>query len=191
MSHVAEDLEAAELILSGGTWGGVLFDNPTIGDEPSLHWTFTFEFEEVRREYGTTPCHLAVDWVRLPAADWQSMAPMTVTCDGFGAPVESSLYFFDHFRFDSVALTIGAQRGHQLYVSADVAGDVDDLGLGGLHAEGWLDFDGMIVALSDQPPTVDAAVQRLAAFTSVDGLAGVHTGHNFRFTPTTGPRRTT
>ncbi len=111
------------------------------------------------------------------------MTPASLTCSEFGQPIEGSVYFFAHFRFDSVALTIGEQRGSQLYVSAVVEGDVDDLGISRLQAEGWLDFDSLIVALSDVPATVAAARSTLESFTDAEGLEGAHTGHNYRFKP--------
>lgn len=58
---VPEDLEVAELVPAGGSWSGVLFDNPSIGFGPALHWEFTFEFQEIRRDYGDTGCHLSID----------------------------------------------------------------------------------------------------------------------------------
>jgi hypothetical protein len=180
---VPEDLQVAELVPAGGSWSGMLSDNPSIGFEPALHWAFTFEFREIRRDYGDTECHLAVEWVQLPRTSWRSMTPASLTCSEFGEPIESSVHFFDDYRFDAVSLTIGEQRGSQLHVSAAVEGDVDDLGISRFQAEGWLEFDGLIVALSDAPATVAEASEALASFTSTEGLDGAQMGHNFRFTP--------
>ena len=37
----------------GGEWSGLLFDNPHVGYQLRLTWTFMFNYRSVRREYGT------------------------------------------------------------------------------------------------------------------------------------------
>lgn len=111
------------------------------------------------------------------------MPATRLACNEFGKPVESSVYWFEHYRFDSVVLTIGEQRGRQLHVAADVEGDVDGIGIASLHADGWLDFECLIVALTEEPPSVESARAKLSSFTGAEGLEGVNTGHSYRFTP--------
>jgi hypothetical protein len=63
-------LRRDELVPQGGTWNGVLFDNPSIGLPPALTWTFDLSFAEVSRDYGDSPVSLTVEWVPLPGASW-------------------------------------------------------------------------------------------------------------------------
>jgi hypothetical protein len=161
---------AEELVAQGGKWSGTLFDNPRLSIAPLLFWTFTVDFEAIARSYGETPCSLTVDWVALPIGDWRAMPTATITCDVFAEPVESSVYFFEHYRFDQVAVQPLDQRGRRLHVAIDVAGDIDGLGLDGVTADAWLEFGGFTIALQDRPTTCDEAIARLAAFTAVGSL---------------------
>jgi hypothetical protein len=180
---VVEDLDAADLVPDGGSWGAVLFDNPRIGLPPSLYWWVTFRYLDIGREWGETSCQLDAEWIVLGPTDWRAMTPTAVSYPTFGAPAEASLYYFDHHRFESLAVVVGEQRGHRLFVRIDLAGDLDGLGLPALRAEAWLDFEALVVAVSDRPPTVDAARSLLGAYTSVEALTGREERGNYRFTP--------
>jgi hypothetical protein len=58
-------LTLGELQPAGGTWEGLLFDNPPMGLAPFLSWSFTFNFGEVARSYGDTDVSVTVEWVPL------------------------------------------------------------------------------------------------------------------------------
>ena len=180
---MVEDLDAADLVPDGGSWGAVLFDNPAVGLAPSLYWWVTFSYLDIRRDWGETSCQLDVEWIVLGPTDWRGMTPTTVTCPTYGSPTEASLHVLAHHRFESVTIAVGDQRGDRLHVRADVAGDLDGLGLPALRAEAWLDFEALVVSLRERPPSVDAARSLLAAFTTVDGLTGNEERGVYRFTP--------
>jgi hypothetical protein len=169
-----------ELVPSGGTWSGLLFDNPTINLAPGLTWTFTFEFEEVSRDFGDSAVSFTVDWVPLPGASWTAMAGQSVTCDVFGEPVETSAYCFEHHRYDAVRLRVLEQDGTRLHVVARASGDVDAMGVQSWNVDAWLEFEGIRVQLSDAD-TVEAATARLDELTDTAGLTARATGHNFLF----------
>lgn len=174
-------LAAEELIPAGGSWNGLLFDNPTIGLAPGLTWTFTFDFEDVARSYGTTGVSLTLDWVPLAAESWRLMAGQAASGSTFGEPIESSAYFFDHHRYDAAELRVVEQRGDEVRVVASVRGDLDRLGIEALDVDRWLRFEGIIVQLSDVPTSAAAATRRLAEFTDTTGLACTPTSRGFRF----------
>ena len=181
---MSDSLMAAELSPAGGTWAGLLFDNPGIGLAPQLTWTFTFDYREVSRDYGNVEPNLVIDWVPLHGGSWRNMMGQQASGAAFAEPIESSVYFFEHFRFDRAELRIDEQRGNDLHLAATVDGDIDDLGLAAVTAEGWLAFAGITVALTGLEPPVDRALARLSEFTDTTGLAGSWTGRSFHFAPT-------
>jgi hypothetical protein len=110
------------------------------------------------------------------------MQGQTASASIFGEPIESSVYFFDHHRFDQVEQRILERRGHDLLVHAELTGDIDGLGIPSIDVEGWLMFDGIVVSLSDGPRTVDEARARLCEFTDPTGLiCSATTGSGYRF----------
>ncbi len=56
-----EPLLQAELVPTGGHWGGLLFDNPAIGLPLALTWSFTIDFKSVGRDYCRSEPSLTVD----------------------------------------------------------------------------------------------------------------------------------
>lgn len=167
----------------GGLWGGVLFDNPAMWLAPTFSWAFMFRFAEVTRERGPAAPTLTVEWVRLDAAGWQDMAGRRASCPAFAQPVEASISFFDHHRYDRVDLHVLRQKGRLLQVAAEVEGDRDGLGIAALRASSRLLFDGITVALSTPPPDVDAARAMLDEFTDTSGLEGYSRADGYWFTP--------
>jgi hypothetical protein len=167
--------------VGGGTWDGLLFDNPSIGLPAALTWSFRFPFAEVHREYGSSEIFLDVDWLPLPAASWRSMTGQTV--QALGEPAESSVYFFQHHRYDLIDLEILEQRDRDIHVQATLTGDLDCLGIDPVTADAWLRFDGIRVSVSDAS-TAESALARLEAFTDIDGLASsataIHSAFHFR-----------
>ncbi len=163
----SDDLRLSDLVPAGGTWHGLLFDNPTLGLRPSLTYGFSFRYAEVLREYGDSPVTLDVDWVELPVPSWRDMAGRTVRSPRFAEPAEASVYFFEHHQYETVDLNILEQRGRSIHVTVTVSGDLQGLGLPSLAADDWLTFTGFEVSLSAQ----GAASTRLADFTDVTGLA--------------------
>lgn len=176
---MVDDLDLSELMPAGGSWGGLLFSNPVAGVAPSLTWTFTFDFAEIEREYGKVTPGLMVDWAPLPNnASWHDLGAASVTCATFGEPIEASVYFFEHYRYDHVELSLLSQDAGRIQVRAVVSGDIDGLGIPELAAEASLDFEGIIVQLAEEPLSVNAAAIELARFTSVEGLTAQARWHN-------------
>jgi hypothetical protein len=184
----ADHLRDDDLVPLGGSWGGLLFDNTNVGLPLGLTWTFHFEFEQVEREYGDTPVSATVDWVPLPNARWQRMSQRRIASSAFAEPIESSVYFFMHHRYDSVELDLMEQRGALLHVAGVLKGDLDDLGIDELRLDAWLEFDGIATALSE-PISAEEASSLLNGFTDLSGLHPTpRGGGQFEFTPTAGPR---
>ena len=92
VSVIDEDADDAlrsdELVPAGGSWNGLLFDNPRLGLAPALTWTFTFRFQDVVRDTNSA-VSVDVDWVPLPAARWQDITPQQVASRRFAEPVEA------------------------------------------------------------------------------------------------------
>ena len=171
-------LHPERLVPKGGTWNGLLFDNPTIDLPAALTWTFEFSFEQP--EDGE-PVGLTVDWVPLPRdVAWSAMAGHAATGETFGEPIECSAYFFEHYRYDAVELHILEQVGTRLRVALEVGGDVDGLGVPSWKVDQWLDFEGIYVQLSDVNSATEAE-ERLAELTDSSGLTATDNGHNFKF----------
>lgn len=170
-----------ELAPNGGSWGGHLFDNPTIGLPPQLTWTFDVTFAEIKREYGVTSVGLTIDWVPLELSSWREMAGAESSSGSFADPIESSIYFLEHHRYDRVELKIREQRGEAVRLIAEVEGDIDKLGIPSVAVDQWLSFDRISVQLSDVS-SVQEAAERLATFTDTADLVGeeMHPGI-FRF----------
>ncbi|WP_200212405.1 hypothetical protein [Micromonospora coerulea] len=162
-------LDVRELLpIEGGTWGGLLFDNPRIGLPPALTWSFRFPFKEVARDYGSSRIFLDIDWLPLLSASWRSMTGQAVR--GAGEPAESSVYFFQHHQYDLIDLEIVEQRDLWLHARATLTGDLDGLGMDPVTADGWLRFGGIRVYLSDTT-SAESALARLQAVTATEGLS--------------------
>lgn len=136
-------LDVEELVATdGGTWSGLLFDNPRIGIAPQLTWRFILPYEDVARAYGQTSVALTVEWIALQVSSWRGMRGHTARCATFGDCGEASVYFFSHHRYDCIDLEITDQReGGAGHVQAAVSGDIDRLGREEIHAEAWLRFE--------------------------------------------------
>lgn len=170
MSDQDDGPTVAELVPVGGSWGGLLFDNPTIDLLPALIWTFTFDYAEVVRDYGAVTPSLTVDWIPLPRCSWRRMAGLNASAAAFAEPIESSVYFFQHHRYQAAEIRVADQRGLDTSVVACVYGDIDGLGIPSLSAEGWLRFGGILVRLSERIGGSDEARARLEEFTDTTGL---------------------
>jgi hypothetical protein len=133
----ADGIDPVEILLVGGSWRGLLFENRSTNFPLSMSWGFTFEFAEITRSFGTSPLSLTVDWVSLGGAAWQAMSGHRAS-GSFGDPMEASIYFFDHHRFDTAAVEVTAQDMGRLYVRATVSDDVDGLGLDSCLLRGGL-----------------------------------------------------
>ncbi len=167
----------------GGTWSGLLFENPRTGYDLRLTWTFTFDYEPVRREYGTTKPGLSIDWVPFGNCSWRSLAGNEARTKRFAEPIESSVYFFEHYRYDEADVRVLEQQATDVRVSASVRGDVDGLGLESLEADQRLRFQGIYVQPSPLPDSTEAAESLLAEFTDTTGLVGVRRQHSYVFEP--------
>lgn len=170
-----------ELVPTGGTWSGLLFDNPQTGYDLKLTWTFTFVYESVRREYGDTEPHLTIDWVPFEEPNWRRIEGNFASAQRFADPIEASVYFFEHYRYANAAIRVVEQHATDVLVTAEVRGDIDGLGLPGLYAEQWLRFDGIFVQPSVRPESLEAAELLLAEFTDTTGLSGADRKNIFVF----------
>lgn len=168
----------------GGTWGGILFDNPGLWLAPAFTWTFTIQYGDVARDHGRTPLQVCIDWVPLKARGWQEMTGQRAASPRFAHPIEASVYFFEHHRYDTTKLLVVEQRDRSVHIVAEVRGDLDGLGIEAVPVDAWLLFDGITVALSDTPTSVDAARTALEAFTDTTGLEGFERSDVFWFAPT-------
>jgi hypothetical protein len=177
------ELAAEELTVVGGSWSGLLFENPLADYTLRLTWSFTIGFGEVRREYGSVAPSLTIEWVPAGSASLDSMSGHRYGADAFGSPIESSLYFFDHFRFDRVAVEVLSQSSHDLDVSAHVAGDLDGLGVPKLEVAARVSFDGIYVQTDETGSDAAAASALLAQFLNTDGLVPRPRSHNVLFEP--------
>ncbi|SCL36583.1 hypothetical protein GA0070624_5592 [Micromonospora rhizosphaerae] len=182
----AEDedaLDVRELVpVEGGTWGGLLFDNPRVGLAPHLTWSFRFPFEEVIRDYGSSQIFLDIEWLPLPGASWGNMTGQAIR--GVGEPAESSVCFFQHHQYDLIDLEIVEQRDLWIHARATLTGDLDGLGMDPVTADAWLRFTGIRVYLSDIT-SAESALARLQEFTAPEGLSYTPTPNSpsFRFEP--------
>ncbi|MFN0027079.1 MAG: hypothetical protein ACKV2O_07835 [Acidimicrobiales bacterium] len=160
MTPDGDGISHDEFQLVGGSWGGLL-----------------------SRGFGSSAVSLTVDWIPLERASWGAMAGRRASGSSFADPIEASVYFFDHHRFNAATVEVAAQDQGRLYVKVSVSGDLDRLGLDWLAVEEWLEFGGVIVQPETKPNTADAARGLLAQFSNPTGLVGEDRGHNYRFRP--------
>ena len=182
-SESADGLQATDLSPVGGVVAGLLFDNPRIGLAPQFTWTFTFACHDIRRSYGDSPVSVTLDWVPLPRCDWRNMVGLEASASQFAEPIESSVYFFKHHRFDTATVMVTGQDHERLRVLANIAGDIDGLGIDHAELDAWLTIDRIMVTLSDRPESAAAAEAVLASFTSTAGLVGSGQGGRYVFVP--------
>lgn len=168
---------------SGGTWSGLLYENPRTGYDLQLTWTFTFDYEPVRRDYGTTEPSLSIDWVPFGESDWRRLAGNHMNARRFAEPIESSVYFFEHYRYDVTDVRVVEQQAADIRVTAGVRGDIDGLGLESLEADQRLRFRGIYVQPTRLPRSLEAAMALLSRFTDTTGLVGVRRRHSYLFEP--------
>lgn len=175
------DLDADELRPVGGSWNGLLFENPISGYPLALSWTFSIEFAEVDRDYGSVSPSLSIDWVPSAASSWNEMVGQSFRGRSFADPIETSLYFFEHYRFDHVDLAIESQTLDELTVHAAAGGDIDGLGLAEVSARAALSFAGIYVQTEATGVDTDAAAALLARFVDIDALQPRSRGYNVIF----------
>ena len=162
-------LRGDEVVARGGTYSGLLFDNPAIGLSPSLTWSFDFDCDEVVRADERSIVGVTVEWLPMQASSWASLAPNRAAGKAFGNPAEASVYFYAHHRFDAFELVLQEQRDSALLAALTLRGDLDGLGLDPVRVSTRLRFTGFNVHLSDvNSPT--EALERLAGFTNAEGL---------------------
>ena len=164
------DLKHAELRSVGGSWSGFLFENPVVGYPPALTWTFSIDFEEIVRDYGTTAPSLTIDWVPAGVGGWTMMAGRRFRGDAFADPIETSFYFFDHHRYERVVLEVAEQDRELLHVQTLAGGDTDDLGLEQVSVRAMLRFEGIYVQTEAARADTKSATDLLSRWTTVEGL---------------------
>lgn len=179
------DLSANDLRPTGGTWSGLLFENPATDRPLALTWSFTVDFAEVARDYGTVAPALTVEWVPVGASSWVAMAGHRFNGTSFADPVESSVYFFQHHRFDRADVHVRSQTGDVIDLDVTIDGDLDRLGVPSVTARARLHFAGIHVQSPSTGTDARAASDLLARFTSVDGLRPRPRSHNVVFERTT------
>jgi hypothetical protein len=150
----------------GGEWNGLLFDNPSVGVEPALTWTFRMPFADVDGE----PPALDVEWLPVGTGGWRVMSGLQASSSEFAEPAEASVRYQGHHRYERVALRVLEQDGPRIRVAVTVSGDLDQLGPTEISAEAWLRFTGILVQLNGVTDAAEA-LRRLGEFTDTDGLA--------------------
>ena len=175
-------LRQEELVPRTGAWGGVLFENPAVGVPLRLSWWFRVDFETISRSYGDTTPNLQVEWVDLSVPSWRHLEGCATQSQAFGDPIESSVYYFEHHRFEAVAMRVNSQSSTSIDISIVVRGDIDRLGIDSLHVETALEFEG--ISIHTEGLTADEAVTTLSAFTDTDGLTPTPRGRTLRLRPT-------
>lgn len=168
---------------TGGTWGGLLFENANTGYPLALSYTFTFDFAEVSRDYGSVSPNLVIDWIPAGDATWHEMTGQHFSGSTFGDPVEASVYFFEHHRYECADMTVVGQEGSDLAVRARIAGDIDGLGLADIRVEETLTFQGLIVHTEGVGTDIAAARKLIGRFTDITGLQPQAARHNVVFVP--------
>ena len=182
-TDVVDGLRLEELIPVSGTFSGLLFENPNTGYPLQLSWTFSVDCAEVTRDYGSTQPNLVVDWVPAGRARWDEMAGVRFAGSTFGEPIETSVYFFEHHRYDAVEVEVVEQLGTELAVRVRASGDVDSLGISEIEVGVSLTFSGLYVQTGTSGTNVEAATELLSRFTDITGLRGRPRGHNVLFEP--------
>lgn len=184
LANVSDDLTASELVPRGGSWSGLVFSNPGVGYSTALTWRFSFDFEPIVRDYGDVEPGLTIEWAKVPdLTDWSRVAGLEVACTSFAEPVEASVYCFEHYRYDTVRLSVLDQDGASIRARAIISGDIDGLGIPDLMVEAWLTFEGVFVHLPEKPASVRSAAALLADYTDTDRLVGHDRGTNYVFVP--------
>ena len=172
-----------ELVVQGGNWAGLLFENPRPAHPLSLSWAFHFDFGSLQMDGELITPSLDIEWVSVDTPGWMAMTGVHVACSKFADPAEASVYTFMHHRFDVVNLTIAEQEGPRVSVQATVSGDIDGLGVPSITVEAWLEFAGIYVQPHERPSTCGAAVDLLRCHTDVVGLTAYDLGHNYVLKP--------
>lgn len=159
----------------------MLFENSFTGYPLTLSWSVTIEFEPLRKDVGDVSPSLTVEWVPADGGGWKGMSRRRFACGTFGEPVEASLYFFEHFRFDHAEVLTGALSGSDLGVELVVRGDLDGLGIPRVSAQAVLGFEGIYVQADAVGTDPKAAAERLGKFMDLDGLRARPQGRNVVF----------
>ena len=185
-SGSSDELERDELVPVGGTWSALLFENPVVACPLVLTWTFTIDFAEVGRDFGAVSPSLSIDWVPATTG-WRDLVGCRFESVRFAEPVESSIYFFQHYRYEGASVDVTAGSDSEIDVRVHVFGDLDGLGLPRVETETRLRFAGIIVQTAATGSDIPAATALLAQFTDVSGLHAVSRAHNvvFSLPPTT------
>ncbi len=178
----SDRLRLDELIPAGGTFSGLLFENSNAGYPLQLSWTFSVDCAEVNRDYGSTLPTIVVDWVTLVGRSvWNEMSDLRFVCQTFGEPIETSVYFFEHHRYDTVEVEVIEQRGTELAIRVRASGDVDSLGISEIEVEATITFSGIYVQTEKSGTNVELAAELLSHFTDTSHLRGRPRGHNVVF----------
>lgn len=181
---MSDALRVDELTPTGGTLTGLLFENLSTGYPLTLSWTFAIDFAEVARGYGSTTPNIVVGWIPATReAVWRRMAGQRFSCSTFGAPIETSVYFFEHHRYDRVEITVTEQRGTELGIHMNASGDVDSLGMPEIVVDATVAFGGIYVQTDMTGTDIDLAAELLGQFTDIGDLRPRTGGHNVRFEP--------
>lgn len=171
-----------ELTAAGGTWRGLLFDNPRIDLPVAFYWTFEFNFEEIERDDDRVNPALSIDWVTGGPQSLRNMRGFEFDRTGWTG-FEASVYFFEHYRYDSVRMAVVDQVDDRLRVTAVLSGDIDGLGPGEVRVDEWVDFTDIRVSCS-QARSESEALALLSRHSDTDGLQCEVVGeHLYRFYP--------
>lgn len=180
---MGDELVLSELVSIGGTWSGLLFENATAGYPLTLTWTFSIDFLEIHRDFGSVSPNLTIDWVPTDASNWQTMNGQRYACTSFGEPIETSIYYFSHHRYERADIAVIEQLDNKVSVQVAVAGDLDGLGLPDVQTKTTLNFEGVHVQTDAVGLDASLAAQLLSNFTDIEGLRPRVRDHNVTFEP--------
>lgn len=166
----------------GGTLTGLLFENQRSGYPLQLTWTFTIDCADVVRDFGRSPTNVVIDWVPSSReVAWNELSGMRVACSSFREPVETSVYFFEHHRYDRVELEVLEQRGAEVAIRVSASGDIDSLGIPEISVDANIIFAGISVQTGPTGTDPAGAAELLRRFTDISGLRARPRGHNVLF----------
>lgn len=157
----------------GGEIQAIVWENPNVGLERNLFWSFQVKFAAFRYgDAGEIAPSLAIEWIRLPIRDWRALEGTRLRGEYGQGGVEASFYVWEH-DFAAYDLEILEREGASFRVRINLTVEFTGYDESDrdpkmpVSAECWLPFRGILVpdALlpsSDDPRAACAMVTEFA-----------------------------